>query len=153
MLKKIYFWRHVSVIFSCLTIMLGVSVLIGWHSKTTFLLQYQDDTIAMVYNTALSFFVFGVCILLLLFNYYKVNRILSGLIIILSLLVLLQAIFDINLHVDEIFIKHHFNVANFFPGRMAPNTSLLFIMSGIIILIIGQNHWSYNMGVLIACPR
>lgn len=148
MIKKIRLWLFASVIFSCLTILLGGSVLIGWYSGSTFLLQYQNSSIAMVYNTALSFTVLGVCIILLLFHFYKTSRLLSVLIITLSFLVLFQTLFNINLHVDELFLKHYYNVANHFPGRMAPNTTVSFIMAGIVVLIIGRAHWTFNMGVL-----
>lgn len=123
-------------------------MLIGWYSDITWLLQYQDDTIAMVYNTALSFTILGSCILLLLFHYYKTSQLLATLILMLSFLVILQPVFDINLHVDELFFQHYYNVANFFPGRMAPNTTVSFIMAGLIILIIGRSHWSFRMGVI-----
>lgn len=147
-IKKISLWLYASVFFSCLTIVLGGSVLAGWHSGITLLLQYQNATIAMVYNTALSFTVLGVCNILLLFHHYKASQFLTTLIIALSFLVLLQTIFDINLHVDELFLKHYYNVVNYFPGRMAPNTTVSFIMAGIVILIIGRTHWTFNMGVL-----
>ncbi|KGP62383.1 hypothetical protein EP47_06335 [Legionella norrlandica] len=147
-IKKIRLWLYASIIFSCLTIALGGSVLIGWHAGIAMLLQYQADTIAMVYNTALSFAVLGICIILLLFHYYKSSQFLAILIIALSFLVLFQTIYNINLHVDELFLKHHYNIANHFPGRMAPNTSISFIMAGIVILIIGRAHWTFNWGVL-----
>ncbi|HBB7077299.1 TPA: hypothetical protein I8649_001987 [Legionella pneumophila] len=120
----------------------------GWHLGITLLLQYQYATIAMVYNTALSFTVLGLCIILLLFHYYKISQFLTTLIITLSFLVLLQTIFDINLHVDEFFLKHYYNVANYFPGRMAPNTTVSLIMAGVVIFIIERAHWTFNMGVL-----
>ncbi|HFS6879504.1 TPA: putative bifunctional diguanylate cyclase/phosphodiesterase [Legionella pneumophila] len=44
-------------------------------------------------------------------------------------------------------MKHDYNVANYFPGRMAPNTTVSFIMSGIVILIIGRARWTFNLGV------
>lgn len=147
-IKNIRLWLFASIIFSCLTIMLGGSVLIGWHAGITILLQYQSATIAMVYNTALSFTVFGFCIILLLFHYYKICQFLAVMIITISFLVLLQTIFNVNLYVDELFLKHYYNVANYFPGRMAPNTAVSFIMSGIVILIIGRAHWTFNLGVL-----
>ena len=120
----------------------------GWHSGITALLQYQVSTIAMVYNTALSFILLGVSIPLLLFHYYKTSRLLTALVITLSFLVLLQTVFNIHLNVDELFWEHNFNVANHFPGRMAPNTSVSFIMAGIVILIIGTIRWTFNVGVL-----
>ncbi|HCC0380903.1 TPA: EAL domain-containing protein [Legionella pneumophila] len=147
-MKNISLWLYASIIFSGLTIVFGGSVLAGWHLGITLLLQYQYATIAMVYNTALSFTVLGLCIILLLFHYYKISQFLTTLIITLSFLVLLQTIFDINLHVDEFFLKHYYNVANYFPGRMAPNTTVSFIMAGVVIFIIGRAHWTFNMGVL-----
>ncbi|HHT9843876.1 TPA: putative bifunctional diguanylate cyclase/phosphodiesterase [Legionella pneumophila] len=148
MIKKIQLWLYASIVFSCLTIILGASVMIGWYSGITLLLQYQTGSIAMVYNTALSFAVLGICIILLLFHYYKASRFFAIFIIALSSLALLQTIFDIDLHVDELFLKHYYNVANHFPGRMAPNTTVSFIMAGTVILIIGRAYWTFKMGVL-----
>jgi len=148
MVRNINLWLYASIIFSGLTIVLAGSVLIGWHFGITNLLQYQYGTIAMVYNTALSFTVLGICIILLLYHHYKISLFLTALIFTLSFLVFVQTIFDINLQVDELFLKHYYNVANYFPGRMAPNTTVSFIMAGVVIFIIGRAHWTFNMGVL-----
>ena len=136
-----------SIFFSCLTIGIGVSVLIGWSLGISWLLQYQNITIAMVYNTALSFTIFGFCVLLLLFHYYKISQILTVLVIMLSVLVLFQTVTGINLYVDEVFFRHTYNIANFYPGRMAPNTTISFIMIGLVILIISRSRWTFKMWV------
>src|SRR4051812_33513781 len=44
---------------------LGLLVLFGWHTHNETLLQLHPTLIAMVYNTALSFFVCGVGLLAL----------------------------------------------------------------------------------------
>ncbi|MGQ3892198.1 EAL domain-containing protein [Legionella sp. CNM-4043-24] len=147
MREKASLWLYSSIIFSSLTIVLGGSVVAGWHIGATQLLQYQSETIAMVYNTALSFVVLGISILLLLFHHYRISQLLTILVMTLSFLVIFQTMFDINLHLDELFFKHYYNIANAFPGRMAPNTAVSFIMAGVVILIIGRARWSYWMGI------
>ncbi|AUH72711.1 putative bifunctional diguanylate cyclase/phosphodiesterase [Legionella sainthelensi] len=147
-MKEPKIFLQLSILFSCLTMVLGGSVLIGWYLGITWLLQYQANTIAMVYNTALSFLIYGLCLLFLLFNYYKICQFLNIIAITLSLLVLLQSVAGVNLHVDELFLYHYYNSSNLFPGRMAPNTSISFLIVGVVILIIGKHEWSFRMGVI-----
>lgn len=131
-----------------MTIVLGSSVLIGWYSGITWLLQYQANTIAMVYNTALSFLIFGICLLFLLFHYYKICQFLNIIAVTFSILALLQSATGINLHIDELFFHHYYSSSNLFPGRMAPNSCVSFIIVGLVILIIGRDKLSFRMGVV-----
>ncbi len=138
---------HGGLLLSFVLIVFGTTVLIGWHFDIVWLLQYKTNTIAMVYNTALSFVLYGVALILILLNKKQAGFFITLVTVILSILVLSQYLFNLNLNVDNLFITHYVNAANFYPGRMAPNTTVSFILAGIAILLISRQEITFSMAV------
>ena len=120
---------------SILVILFGLSVLIGWYCHIEALIRYEEDTIAIVYNSALCFILIGVGILALIYKLKYIPQIISITVLILSSMVLAEHIFSLNLHIDELFFSHYDTQHNSFPGRMAPNTAVCFILSALVLLI------------------
>ena len=52
----------------------------------------------------------------------------------------LQYTFGIDLRFDQFFFEHQIAVGTSHPGRMAPNTALCFLLSGLAILIVNRSH-------------
>ncbi|HDS3847737.1 EAL domain-containing protein [Legionella pneumophila] len=137
-----YISLYLTIVFSTLTLLLGLSVIIGWHSGIVFLIQYYPNTVAIVYNTALCFIALSFSIFLFLNCHYKSAIILSLAVFILSGLALAQHAYSINLGIDEIFFHHYQSIQNAYPGRMAANTAFCFLLiaTALILMNFAGNH-------------
>lgn len=139
--------RTLAIIFAYATILFGASAIYGWYAKILPLIKYQHDTISMVFNTACSFCGVGLAVLLIIYKRYIMSNILSLLVLVVSVLSLLQHVFSINLHIDQLLFNHWEFDQNMYPGRMAPNTALCFIMSSWTLLICTTRK--YHAGVMV----
>ncbi|MFO2970175.1 EAL domain-containing protein [Legionella pneumophila serogroup 10] len=149
---------YLTVAFTTLTFIFGLSVLIGWHFNIEFLIQYQPNKVAIVYNTSLCFIILSFSIFLFLNCYYKSAITLNAIVFILSGLALAQHIFSINLGIDEVFFHHYQSIENAYPGRMAANTAFCFLLiTTALILMNIRCYQSFNnslagaLGLLVFC--
>ncbi|HFD0817612.1 TPA: putative bifunctional diguanylate cyclase/phosphodiesterase [Legionella pneumophila] len=149
---------YLTVAFTTLTFIFGLSVLIGWHFNIEFLIQYQPNKVAIVYNTSLCFIILSFSIFLFLNCYYKSAITLNTIVFILSGLALAQHIFSINLGIDEVFFHHYQSIENAYPGRMAANTAFCFLLiTKALILMNIRCYQSFNnslagaLGLLVFC--
>jgi len=117
-----------------LIIALGLLVLVGWHTHNTTLLQIHPSFVAMVYNTALGFFLCGTALLAIGFGRPRLAAIGGVYAVAMGLLNLSEFIFGRDLGIDQLFMQHYVLVANTHPGRMALNTSVFFPLVGFGIL-------------------
>lgn len=106
--------------------------MIAWIVGYKPLLSLFAEAPTMKFNTALGFFFSGICLL----TSSKKNRLnnifrKSGAIIVflIGFLTIIQNIFSINLHIDNLFVYDAYSAS--FPGRMADATATLFILLGI----------------------
>lgn len=119
--------------------LLGLIVLIGWHTNNSTLIQISPTFVPMQHNTALAFLLCGVTLFLSAAKFKKIVFFLSLIILGLGLLTFSQYIFDVNIGIDEFFIRHYIDVKTSHPGRMAPNTAICFILSGLALFISKLN--------------
>ncbi|HAU1184015.1 TPA: histidine kinase, partial [Legionella pneumophila] len=140
-----HFAYYLTITFAMLTLILGLSVLIGWHSGIGFLIQYQPDSVAIVYNTALCFIALTFTIFFSLNCYYKSAITLSITVFIFSGLSLAQHILNVNLGIDEIFFRHYQAIKNAYPGRMAANTAFCFLLIATALMLMNLKCYrSFN---------
>lgn len=125
--------------------LLGVTVIIGWYFNLPILIQVHPSFVAMQFNTALGFFVLGLAILI--FNIHRkiITISLATIAILLGSLTLIQYIFQIDLSIDTLFMEPYILVGASHPGRMAPNTALNFLLSGIALVLISQPKRKINL--------
>ncbi len=119
---------------SSMIIILGLTVLIGWYTNTSLLIQVHKSFVPMQYNTALGFLISGIGLISLQFNFRRINIVVGIMIALLGFLTLLQYIFGLQLGVDQLFMDHYITTKTSHPGRMAPNTALCFLIIGLFIL-------------------
>ena len=62
---------------------------------------------------------------------------LGGLASLIGMITLVQYVLEVNTGLDELFMGHYVKVKTSHPGRMAPNTALCFLLSGIALSL---NH-------------
>ncbi|MGB0368823.1 MAG: sensor histidine kinase, partial [Flavobacteriales bacterium] len=113
---------------SGIVILLGLAVIVGWFLQSSALVQLHKDLVPMQFNTALGFLLCALASLLIRIKQFKLSAFAALTACALGILTLLQYMFDFNLGIDEVFMKHTITVKTSHPGRMAPNTALSFIL-------------------------
>lgn len=122
-------------------ILLGGLVTIGWYSHSYLIVQMRPEFSPMQINSSLSFILAGCSLIFLMRDQYKWTQITAGLILAISIITLLEYIFDANLGIDELFIKSFIVPSGHSPGRMAINTAISFLCAGFSLLLL---TFSYN---------
>ena len=114
-------------------IVLGVVVLFGWHASNTALVQILPHFAPMQYNTALGFLLAGIALYAHASSYKGIASSSAVLVFLIGAATLTQYIFGIDLRIDEAFMQHDITVKTSHPGRMAPNTALCFVLTGLVV--------------------
>jgi PAS domain S-box-containing protein len=127
------------------TIIVGVIGILGWVYDIPLLKKVFPNYVAMKFNTAIAVLFVGI---MLLIAQFKSNKIISGIITVIALLTvtigavsLLQDIMNADWGLDQLFVPDKEATANHevFPGRMAANSALCFILFGSAFLFRKTN--------------
>jgi signal transduction histidine kinase/CheY-like chemotaxis protein len=113
------------------TVFLGLLVIFGWYTGNRTLVQILPNFVPMQYNTALGFVFCGVALLLLALQREQGAAVSGWAAFVTGALTLVQYIGQVDLGIDELFMKHDITVATSHPGRMAPNTAVCFVLIGL----------------------
>lgn len=116
-----------------LVVLVGCVVLFGWFVKSEILVQVYPLFAPMQFNTALCFALVGGGLYGLNEGSLKFGIYASATAALVALLTLYQYAAGYDLGIDELLMKHTITVNTSHPGRMAPNTALCFLLSGIAI--------------------
>ena len=113
-------------VLSSLVVVLGLLVIVGWHTQNIPWIQGAHGLTPMVYNTAVSFVALGTALLLISLNRWRLGKplvIFAGL---LSALTLFEYLSGRSLGIDELLRRA--GTASAHPGRMAPNTAVCLLL-------------------------
>ncbi|HZY39842.1 MAG TPA: PAS domain S-box protein [Mucilaginibacter sp.] len=127
-------------IVSWITIVTGIFVIVSWIFRLPGLETYFPHYVSMRFNTALCFSLAGGALLITQYQHKKKAGVwvifLSALTAFTGALSLSQNIFHFNTGIDELFITDYLAAAEKyrFPGRMAPNVSFCFLLTGLALL-------------------
>jgi len=119
----------------------GIIVILGWLFNVPFLKSLNPDYISMKPNTALSFIFIGISIIILHNIKHSIilrnfARTLLIIVLFISAITLSEYIFKWNAGIDELlFLEGPGTTATIYPGRMAVNTVICFILLSISLLI------------------
>jgi len=127
--------KKISFCLGCLVSVLGVVGITAWYFHTPFLLQIHSSFVPMQYNTALGFLLGGLATIALLSSRIRLAQILAVIVLLIGVLTLWQIVTGLDLHIDQLFMQHYVAVKTDTPGRMAPNTALCFLLSGLAVLV------------------
>ncbi len=127
-----------------LILLLGLVVIVGWFIGSVSLIQIDPQFVPMQFNTALGFVLISLAIMGLASNHQNLNRYIGIILILLGGLTLIQHMFGTNFFIDELFMKHYIMTGTSQAGRMAPNTALNFLLSGIAIFVISKSKIGLN---------
>lgn len=133
---------------------LAIMVIFGWLARDAYLVQLRPQFVAMVFSTAICFSLVGISFLLPTIaprQQTAVKKIIGGTLVIIGTLVFFENILDIHLfNIDFPSLHSWLKDGNPSPGRMAPNTTICFILAG-TILILSQRVTSKAIGIIIQC--
>jgi len=146
-MKQSTFLKVLALSIGVLCILLGVLVLIGWHSQITALIQVLPFLVPMQYNTALGFLLFGTGFLAVNQNRYLLGKFMLSMVGIVGLLTLFEYISGIDIGIDQLLMEHYITVETSHPGRMAPNTALCFLLTSIAMhFSLGEHYKKIQVG-------
>lgn len=112
---------------------LGLTVVVGWFVGSTALIQIRPEFAAMQFNTALGFLTAGLALTAVAWEAFRATRLLATWPILVGLLTLIQYAFDIQLGIDQLFLKVAATTGLSHPGRMGPNTATVFVLVGLAL--------------------
>jgi signal transduction histidine kinase/CheY-like chemotaxis protein len=113
------------------TLLLGLVVIVGWYTGSRTLIQVLPQFVPMQYNTALGFVLSGAALLLLIWERERGAIALGSLAALVGALTLVEYAAQVDLRIDELFMKHDITTETSHPGRMAPNTAMCFLLMGL----------------------
>ncbi|MGI9248219.1 MAG: ATP-binding protein, partial [Woeseiaceae bacterium] len=135
---------------SCgLSVLLGATVLFGWYTRNTDLIQINPAFVPMQYNTALGFLLCGAGLGLLVSRHERIAMVLGAVAVVIGGGTLLEYIFSLDLGLDQLFMEHYIQVETSHPGRMAPNTAMCFTLSGITLFYAGRFYLAKSTGAVV----
>lgn len=126
--------------FTLIVFLIGIVVLIGWHSRLDFLIQIHPTFVPMQYNTALGFLLSACGLIFLYQSKYRYSALFGVVVLALGLLTLCQYIFAVDFKIDQLLMEHYIVIHTPNPGRMAPNTALCFSLSGLSLVFLSVFH-------------
>jgi len=122
-----------SAVLAAGTLLLGLVVLFGWHTGNRTLVQVLPQFVPMQYNTALGFVFCGAALLGLALGRPRLGIAAGGIAALIGSSTLVEYVGQVDLGIDELFMKHEVTVKTSNPGRMAPNTALCFVLIGLAV--------------------
>jgi diguanylate cyclase (GGDEF)-like protein/PAS domain S-box-containing protein len=125
------------VIAGALVIALGLVVITGWFTGNSALVQVHRGFAGMQFNTALSFIAAGVGMIALAHRGRVATLACSAWLGLAGVLTLAQYLSGVSLGIDQLLhASSSPDIVNPFPGRMAPNTALCFVLVGTVLALL-----------------
>ncbi len=140
----------------------GGAVLLGWMLGNEVLMRVVPGFVAMNPLTAICFVVAGVSLACFWSSERSPSRLklgvgqaLSGVLVIVGVLKLLDYLFGWNFRVDEVLFRERLEINHEgLPNRMAPNTAFNFMLSGIALFLLNcpgrLRRISQNLSLVVA---
>lgn len=131
---------------------LGVFVVVGWTSGTESMVRILPHSVAMGLNTALLFIAVAICLSQSdpQTKPAKLQTIFAWFLVVLPAGILFEHWRDISLGIDWASLHSAVKDGNPRPGRTAPNTSLAFLLAGVVFLAYPRAHLRKSVQFCIA---
>jgi len=127
-------WRRIAALNAgFLVALMGLVVMVGWFIHQETFLQVNSGFVAMVFNTALCFFLSGAALVLVNAGQPIAAIGLSGLSGALGFLVLLEYFPGVRLGLDDLLMTPYVTTMTPNPGRMAPDTAVCFVLACAVV--------------------
>lgn len=139
-------FKKFSLIASIITLCISVAVLIGWFFEIETLKSVTPYFVAMKFNTALSIFCASLGLLLLqesgIIKKWRraVGVILGSFVLSVGAITLYEIVAEVNVGIDQFFYTQQPGaIYTPYLGRMAPVTTIIFILTGLSIILLALN--------------
>lgn len=120
-------------------LVISVSIAALWIGKSIWTDIEVSNLLYMKFNTAVSFMAVSTALLSTLYGRRNIAFLAGSFLLFMGGVTLLEYIIEMKLGIDELLIKDLFDSHNPYPGRMAPNTSLAFVLAGLSVILINHN--------------
>ena len=120
--------KRVAFVAGTLSILLGLTVLVGWSLHSVRLIQLSPALAPMQRMTALSFLFCGLALVLMSAERRRLAAMCSALPLLMAALTSLEYFFDADFGIDQILGRGSITVLAPQPGRMSPLTALCFLL-------------------------
>ncbi len=147
--KKLNLSSFIVITSGIISICIGILVILGWHLHISQIIQVKSSFAPMQYNTAFSFILLGLSLLLISASLPNLSITCSVIVGIISFFTLLEYILNINLGIDEFLFKHYITIPTPYPGRMATNTAFCFLFISCGLTLVSIRHWLKNAHILL----
>lgn len=126
-------WRRTTLAGAAAFVLIvgGIAVCVGWLVGNVALVQVRADGAPMKFNAALGFIALGFSAALLLRNMRRAALACALFASAVGALTLAQDLLNIDLGIDELFVRAFIVEPGSVPGRMAPITAILCTLCGI----------------------
>lgn len=111
-------------------LLLGLVVMLGWHTQNLALVRMLATAAPMYYNSALCFILSGIGLLAVACQRAWLTGLTGGILGALAGLTLSQYFFDVDLGIDQALMTDWVGFGSLPLGRMAPATAVGFVLSG-----------------------
>lgn len=115
-------------------LLFGAIVMVGWWTRTEAVVQMIPGAVAMAWNTALCFMLAGIA-LIVQGEHGKAGVIAQrgagAAMLVIAAAAALQNILGVDFGIDQLVVKAWIHDTNPHPGRLAPMTSLGFMLAGV----------------------
>jgi|GEM_PF-1554504 len=128
---------------------LGLSVIAGWYLHVQWLVQALPDHAAMQFNTALCFVLSALALAMTSSKANTISLWMILTVLILSTLNLIQYLLMCDLRIDQLFVTHFIQIKTPYPGRMAPNTAIAFLLFSFSYLVLHYRS-SHRVAIMLA---
>ncbi|QRK12025.1 hypothetical protein JQX13_19460 [Archangium violaceum] len=134
--------RRLASIEGGLVLLVGLVVIVAWVFGLDSLKGLRPGLPTMNVNTALCFMLSGIALVLASIPHAspfkrRAAQVGAGLVALLGGLTLLQYVLDVDLGIDQLLVRDPGQDMELgYPGRMAPNTALCFVLLGMALLCI-----------------
>jgi PAS domain S-box-containing protein len=115
--------------------LLGLAVVVGWHTRQAALIQIRPDWVAMQYNTALGLLLCGAGLVAQARGRSLLALVAGGGAALLGLLTLAQYLAGVDLGIDQLLMQPYTTAQVSHPGRMSPFAALCFSLAGLALLL------------------
>ncbi len=120
--------------------LLGLCVILGWHTGNRMLMQVRPTLVAMVYNAALGFLMCGLTLLLGALRFRRAMMATGVVVLSLGILTFIEYVAGVSFGIDQLGMRYYLDDELPFPGRMALSTALCFTLAGAAFLLLGTAH-------------
>lgn len=129
--------------------LIGLTAMIGWFIQIPIFISVNLSQINIVFNSALSFFLLGIVFLisdLRLTWHANISALIGCFVALMAILALSQNIFDYSLGIDYLFTNSGLDQQNdqsSYLGRMSDNSALIFLFSGLALVLLSYSAKRY----------